>query len=258
MSGVAGQFALVAGSGFGDFASLSPGREVVTAYGSPSAALREIDLGGPGVWFLLRHGDRHDIPPHRINYRANLAALKLLGVQHVVALNTVGVIRPGLAPGQLVVPDQLIDYTYGRDHSIHDGSSASLDHIDFTEPFCGALRRRILRAARRAEVPCHDGGVYAVTQGPRLETAAEIDRLERDGADFIGMTAMPEASIARELQMNYACLSLIVNCAAGRGEKAIHEDIEASLLAAKTKSLRLLRQLFGREGGGRASVGISR
>jgi purine nucleoside phosphorylase len=107
-------------------------------------------------------------------------------------------------------------------------------------------------------VPCHDGGVYAVTQGPRLETAAEIDRLERDGADFIGMTAMPEASIARELQMNYACLSLIVNYAAGRGEKAIHEDIEASLLAAKTKSLRLLQQLFSREGGARARVGISR
>jgi 5'-methylthioinosine phosphorylase len=255
-----GQFAIVAGSGFSDFGSASPGRVLVTAYGSPSAALREIEFGGYRVWFLARHGERHDIPPHRVNYRANLAALRLLQVDHVVALNTVGVIAPGLAPGELAVPRQLIDYTYGRDHSIYDGSSASLDHIDFSEPFSGALRRQLLGAAGAAGVPCHDGGVYAVTQGPRLETAAEIDRLERDGADFIGMTAMPEAAIARELQMNYACLSLIVNFAAGRGKKAIHEDIEGSLLEAKTRSLRLLQQLFGRKETlpGRADAGNDR
>lgn len=240
------QFAIIAGSGFSDFARLSPGRDLVTAFGAPSAPVRAVDFNGRTVWFLPRHGDAHHIPPHRINYRANLAALRLLQVDQVVALNTVGVITDSLAPGQLAVPGQLIDYTYGRDHSIYDGSSASLDHIDFTEPFSGPLRRLILAAARAADVPCHDGGVYAVTQGPRLETAAEIDRLERDGADFIGMTAMPEASIARELGMNYACLSLIVNFAAGRGEKAIHEDIEASLLDAKRQCLRLMQQLFGR------------
>lgn len=261
----AGPFAVLAGSGFSDFASLSPGRLspgrlLVTAYGAPSAPVREIEFSGRRIWFLPRHGDRHDIPPHRINYRANLAALKLLGVREVLALNTVGVIAPGLGPGQLAVPNQLIDYTYGRDHSIYDGSSASLDHIDFTEPFSGSLRRQILDAARAADVPCHDGGVYAVTQGPRLETAAEIDRLERDGADFIGMTAMPEAAIARELQMNYACLSLIVNFAAGRGAKGIHEDIEASLLEAKTRALRLMQQLFngpshGTDGGRRDRSG---
>jgi 5'-methylthioinosine phosphorylase len=240
----AGPFAILAGSGFSDFASLSPGRLLVTAYGVPSAEVREIEFSGRCVWFLPRHGDRHDIPPHRINYRANLAALKLLGVENVLALNTVGVIAADPGPGQLAVPDQLIDYTYGRDHSIYDGSSASLDHIDFTEPFCQPLRRQILDAARAADVPCYEGGVYAVTQGPRLETAAEVDRLERDGADFIGMTAMPEAAIARELQMNYACLSMIVNFAAGRGAKGIHEDIEASLLEAKTRALRLMQQLF--------------
>jgi purine nucleoside phosphorylase len=239
-----GQFAILGGSGFSDFASTSPGRELVTAYGSPSAAIREVEFGGNRVWFLSRHGDRHDIPPHCVNYRANLAALKLLNVDHVVALNTVGVIVPGPVPGQLAVPHQLIDYTYGRDHSIYGARSASLDHIDFTEPFSKTLRRHILSAARAADVPCHDGGVYAVTQGPRLETAAEIDRLERDGADFIGMTAMPEAGIARELGMHYACLSLIVNFAAGRGGKAIHEDIQGSLLEAKTRSLRLMQQLF--------------
>lgn len=255
MSGQAdGQFAILAGSGFNEFASLSPGHELLTPYGPPSAAVREIAFGGRRVWFLPRHGDRHDIPPHRINYRANLAALKLLQVEQVVALNTVGLIMPGLAPGQLAVPDQLIDYSYGRDHSIYDGNSARLDHIDFTEPFCPALRLRILSAARDVDVPCHDGGVYGVTQGPRLETAAEVDRLERDGVDFIGMTAMPEAAVARELQMNYACLSLIVNYAAGRGDKAIHEDIEGSLLEAKARSLRLMQQLFKGTSAGTAAA----
>jgi 5'-methylthioinosine phosphorylase len=257
-----GVFAILAGSGFSDFAGSSPGRVLVTAFGEPSAAVREIEFSGRRVWFLPRHGDLHDIPPHRINYRANLAALKLLNVEHVLALNTVGAISPGLAPGQLAVPDQLIDYTYGRDHSIYDGSSASLDHIDFTEPFSGPLRRQILEAARAADVPCHEGGVYAVTQGPRLETAAEVDRLERDGADLVGMTAMPEAAIAKELQMNYACLSLIVNFAAGRGAKAIHEDIEGSLLEAKTSSLRLMQAFFNgpsnRTEGGRRDLSCRR
>jgi 5'-methylthioinosine phosphorylase len=239
-----GGFAILAGSGFRDLAGRSPGRDVITEYGAPSAPVRELDFGGNRVWFLLRHGDRHDIPPHRINYRANLAALKLLKAEHVVSLNTVGVITPGLVPGELAVPHQLIDYTYGRDHSIYDVRSTSLDHIDFTDPFSKNLRAQLLKAARAAEVPCHDRGVYAVTQGPRLETAAEIDRLERDGAELVGMTAMPEAGIAREMRMNYACLSLIVNFAAGRGERAIHEDIEANLLEAKTRSLRLIQQLF--------------
>jgi 5'-methylthioinosine phosphorylase len=239
-----GQVAIIAGSGFSDFAGDAPRHVITTAFGPPSSAVRCIEYPGRSVYFLARHGDKHDIPPHRINYRANLAALKLMKVEHVIAINTVGVIMPGLGPGQLAVPQQLIDYTYGRDHSIYDEVSANLGHIDFTEPFSPELRRRILSAARAADVACHDGGVYAVMQGPRLETAAEVDRLERDGADYIGMTAMPEAAISRELHMEYACLSLIVNFAAGRSEKAIHDDIEASLLAAKTHSIRLLQQLF--------------
>lgn len=238
------RYAIIGGSGFHAFGSDAPGRAITTAYGQPSSAPRLLAYGEATVWFLARHGDTHCIPPHRINYRANLAALKLLGVEHVIGLNTVGVISRGLYPGQLAVPHQILDYTWGRDHSIHDGESASLDHIDFTEPFAGGLRREILVAGRAADVLCHDGGVYAVTQGPRLETAAEVDRLERDGANFVGMTAMPEAAIARELHMNYACLSLIVNFAAGRGEQAIHEDIEANLLAAKMQSMRVLRALF--------------
>lgn len=243
MAGAREQYAIIGGSGFHAFGSDAPGRPVTTAYGRPSAAPRPLRYSDTTVWFLGRHGDAHDIPPHRINYRANLAALRLLGVEHVIGLNTVGVITRGY-PGQLAVPDQVLDYTWGRDHSIYDGQSTSLDHIDFTEPFDRRLRQEILAAGQAAEVLCHDGGVYAVTQGPRLETAAEVDRLERDGADYVGMTAMPEAALARELDMKYACLSLIVNFAAGRGEKAIHEDIEASLLAAKMQSMRLLKALF--------------
>src|SRR5690606_16569687 len=140
--------------------------------------LRRIEVAGLPLWLLARHGEPHVIPPHRINYRANLKALQLAGARAVLALNTVGAIRPGHAPGELAVPDQLIDYTYGRDHSIYDGHSATLDHVDFTEPLCGRLRAALLRAAEAAGVPCHAGGVYAVTQGPRLETAAEVDRLE--------------------------------------------------------------------------------
>ncbi len=235
--------AIIAGSGFGGLASGS-GQQLVTAYGVPSAPVRELEIGGRAVLFLARHGDALAIPPHRINYRANAAALKLAGAASIIALNTVGAIRPEHGPGTLAVPAQLIDYTYARDHSIHDGSSAILDHIDFTEPFCPRLRRGLLEAAAAAGVPCHDGGVYAVTQGPRLETAAEVDRLERDGADFIGMTAMPEASLARELGMRYACLSLVVNRAAGRGESAIHADIEASTSAAREQALRVLQAYF--------------
>lgn len=235
--------AVIAGSGFARFAR-GAGRHMLTAYGAPSAPVRELDLGGCRVLFLARHGDELAIPPHRINYRANAMALKLAGAESVLALNTVGAIRGQHAPGTLAVPDQLIDYSFARDHSFQDGTSATLEHIDFTEPFCPRLRRAVLAAADSAGVDCHDGGVYAVTQGPRLETAAEVDRLERDGASFIGMTAMPEASLARELDMRYACLSLIVNRAAGRGPGAIHADIEASTATAREQAIRVLQAFF--------------
>lgn len=239
------RYAIVAGSGFDGLGGDAPGRRITTAYGEPSAPLRELDVGGRTVGFLARHGDDLAIPPHRINYRANAMALKLAGVDCIVALNTVGAIRAEHPPGTLAVPDQLIDCTYGRGHSIYDGSSATLAHIDFTEPFCSRLREALLAAAGRAGVACHDGGVYAVTQGPRLETAAEVDRLQRAGAVFIGMTAMPEASLARELDMRYACLSLIVNRAAGRGDRGIHDDVAASTNAAREQAMRVLHAFFG-------------
>jgi len=238
------QFAIIAGSGFREFGSDSEAMQIDTAYGVPSGPVRTLRYDDQTVFLLPRHGEDLQIPPHAINYRANLAALRSLGVDAVVAMNTVGVIRASLHPGQIAVPDQLIDYTWGRAHSIFEGDSG-IDHIDFTEPFSGSLRRSLLCAADEAGVDIYDGGVYAATQGPRLETKAEVDRLERDGADFIGMTAMPEAAIAREMGIDYACLSLIVNYAAGRGEKPIHEDLEAGTMTAKMQAMKVLRVFFG-------------
>lgn len=238
------QFAIIAGSGFREFGGDSEGDWHETRYGRPSGPIRTLRYDDHTVLFLPRHGDALTIPPHAINYRANLQALRQLEVDAVVALNTVGVIAPHIHPGQVAVPDQLIDYTSGRDHSIYDGGD-TIDHIDFTQPFSDPLRNDLLAAAERADVPVHDGGVYAVTQGPRLETAAEVDRLERDGAELVGMTAMPEAALARELGMQYACLSLIVNYAAGRGDNPIHEELEASTMTAKMQAMKVLREFFG-------------
>lgn len=238
------QYAVIAGSGFKSLGEDATAHHRTTEFGEPSSPVRELAYGGRIVFQLARHGDSMLIPPHRINYRANAAALKSLGVECIVALNTVGVIIAGQHPGEVAIPDQIIDYTFGRDHSIYDGESDSLDHIEFTEPFSGGLRQELLSAAERAGVDVYEGGAYAVMQGPRLETAAEVNRLEGDGADYIGMTAMPEASLARELDMEYACLSLIVNYAAGRGRKAIHADIEESTRAASDKAMRVLEELF--------------
>lgn len=237
-------WAIIAGSGFESLGNVVSETEVLTRYGRPSAPLRQVEIGGRSLWYLARHGDDFGIPAHRVNYRANLAALRQNEVDSVLALNTVGVIRQGLHPGQVAVPDQLIDYTSRREHTVHVGDGGATVHVDFTEPFSGELRQGLLQAARCAGVECHDGGVYAVTQGPRLETRAEVDRLERDGADFVGMTAMPEASLAREMSLRYACLSLIVNYAAGRGEKSIHEDLVAGTEQARGLALRVLRQFL--------------
>ena len=241
------QYAIIAGSGFGGFGDGSVERAVTTRFGKPSAPLRELSYGDHTVFTLARHGEAHDIAPHCINYRANLLALKQMKVDHVIALNTVGAVPLRMHPGQLAVPDQLIDYTWGRKHSIYEGGNFGLDHIDFSHPFSEPLRLGLLAAAEAADVECHDGGIYGVTQGPRLETIAEVDRFEREGIDYLGMTAMPEAAIARELGIEYACLSLVVNLAAGRGEASIHDAIEASTQTAKMQAFKVLKQFFGRE-----------
>jgi 5'-deoxy-5'-methylthioadenosine phosphorylase len=213
---------IIGGSSLNRMAQLEVTRRVVmaTPYGEPSAALSIGRLCGVEVVFLPRHGDGHTIAPHRINYRANIHALRAQGVSAVVAVATVGGIRGELAPGALVVPDQIIDYTHGRENTFFDGVGQALQHIDFTRPFRGVMRDRLLQAGLASGETLHDGGVYGATQGPRLETAAEIDRMDRDGADVVGMTGMPEASLAREMELDYAMLCVVVNSAAGRGSNA--------------------------------------
>ena len=237
-------YALIIGSGFESVTGAGEGSEFETRFGRPSAPIYSTQLEGCPLLTIARHGDMHSVPPHAINYRANLVALQDAGARSVVALNTVGVVSDVRKPGTIAVPDQVIDYTWGREHTIYDGSDGKVEHIEFTQPFSAKLRQQLLAAAESAGVDCYDGGVYAATQGPRLESAAEIDRLDRDGADFVGMTAMPEAALAAELGLEYACLALIVNYAAGRGDRPIHDDVEASTAAARTATMDLLRKFF--------------
>ena len=237
-------YALIIGSGFDGLAETKGGDIRSTRFGSPSAPIRRARLGSQTLLTIARHGDEHSIPPHAINYRANLLALTEAGVTAVIAVNTVGAVSNVREPGEIAIPDQILDYTFGREHTIFDGDDGAVEHIDFTFPFCPSLRMRLLSAAAAAGVDCFDGGVYAATQGPRLESAAEVDRLERDGADYVGMTAMPEAALAIELGLKYACLALIVNRAAGRGDQPIHDDVESSTLVARTRAKSLLHSFF--------------
>lgn len=194
--------------------------------------------------FLARHGPGHTIPPHRVNYRANLWALERCGVEQVLAVAAVGSINRDIPPGTLAVPDQIIDYTWGRDHTFFDRDLTKVTHIDFTFPYCQSLRRLVLSAAESADLIVASDATYGATQGPRLETAMEINRMERDGCDLVGMTGMPEASLARELGLCYACCAVVANWAAGRGEGLItKEDIERNLRVGMETFRALLEHL---------------
>lgn len=190
-------------------------RPLDTPYGAPSGPLVTATLGGQSVAFLHRHGGERQLAPHQINYRANVWALKSLGVQQLLSVNAVGGVAPELAPGDMVVPDQLLDYTWGRDHSFNLRPNGSIQHIDFTQPYSEPVRSRLNAALEARGERYYQAGVYACTQGPRLETAAEVRRLGREGATIVGMTGMPEAALARELGLDYAALCLVVNRAAG-------------------------------------------
>ena len=240
--------AIIGGSGLTQLANLNViRREVVrTPYGEPSGALTFGQLCEHPVVFLARHGYGHTIPPHRVNYQANLWALKEAGVEVIISVASVGGIRADMCPGTLVVPDQIIDYTWGRKSTFHEGTDEPVVHIDFTEPYDAAVRRRILAAATAAGEKILDGAVYATTQGPRLETAAEINRLERDGADVVGMTGMPEAALARELGIPYAAINVVANYAAGRAdssERICFDSIETVLHEAMGRARKVLDHL---------------
>jgi 5'-methylthioinosine phosphorylase len=217
-------------------------RSALTSLGEASAPVLEARLEGQRVLFLARHGHPHKVPPHKINYRANLLALQAAGASRILAVNAVGGINPALVPGTLVVPDQVIDYSHGREITFFDGCYLPLRHIDFTSPYTDELRQQLLAAAVSEGMALVDGGVYATTQGPRLETAAEIRRLAQDGCTLVGMTGMPEAVLARELKLSYACLSLVVNPAAGLVEGEITlAGMEAVLEQGIGKVMQLLK-----------------
>jgi 5'-methylthioinosine phosphorylase len=240
--------AIIGGSGLVQLANLSGARrEVVrTPYGEPSGPITFGQLAGRDVAFLARHGYGHTIAPHEINYRANAWALQHVGVQQIVAIATVGGIRPDLVAGKLLLPDQIIDYTWGRPSTFFEGDDQAVTHIDFTHPYDETLRQRIALAAQKISLPISLGGTYGCTQGPRLETTAEIRRMGRDGCDIVGMTGMPEASLARELNLAYASIGVVANAAAGIGASADRislDEIGAVLEGAMAKVGELLAAL---------------
>jgi 5'-methylthioinosine phosphorylase len=250
MSAIAGaDLAVIGGTGMNQWPGLQidERRIVETPYGAPSAPLLLGRIGHSPAWFLARHGEGHKLPPHAINYRANLWALQQVGVRRVVAIAAVGAIADWFAPGEIAVPDDVIDYTWGREHSYSDGRENSpLRHIEFTQPYAPTLRDTLLAAAASRAVRVSGAGVMAVTQGPRLESAAEIRRLQRDGADMVGMTGMPEAALAAELGLAYACLAVSVNWGAGiKGLGDIHAEIEQSIESGMGKVRAVLAAVLG-------------
>ena len=234
---------LIASCDLAPFAAFAAGHYTTqtTPYHEPSAPLYHTRLADRPVIVLQRHGLQHQVPPHRINYRANLWALRAAGVQQVIGLATVGGIHPELGPGTISLPDQLIDYTYGREHTFATTLNDTFGHIDFSVPYCTELRQALIDAAQSCTIACIPQGIYGATQGPRLETAAEICRLRRDGCDMVGMTGMPEAALARELKLNYANLSLVVNWAAGIGDATI--DLQ-QVTACRNTGLRTILQII--------------
>ena len=226
--------AIIGGSGLNQFPELEiiSEQQIHTPFGDCSAPLIIAKVQNRQLVFLARHGQGHRLPPHQINYRANLWALKEVGVTRVLAVNAVGGIHSKMGPGTFVVPHQIIDYTYGREQSYNFLTDGYINHIDFTHPYSQAMRQQLIASLSAMNLPFQDFGVYACTQGPRLETAAEILRLQRDGCDLVGMTAMPEAALARELGLEYAALCLVVNWAAGlAGEELSLEEIMKTLAA---------------------------
>jgi 5'-methylthioinosine phosphorylase len=239
--------AVIGGTGVYALATLDDveTRAVTTRYGDPSGPVRVGTLLGHRVAFLARHGEGHSLPPHKINYRANLAALKEIGATRVLALNTVGGITEHFGPRVLACPDQLIDYTWGRVSTLSEEPDTDVLHVDFGDPYTPMLRHKLLAAAKVTGAKVVDGGCYGATQGPRLETKAEIARMRRDGCDLVGMTGMPEAGLARELGLDYVCLGIVANWAAGcgTGEEITMAEVLANVKAASAGLPELIGEL---------------
>lgn len=239
--------AIIGGTGLTQLSELTiTDRQIIdTPYGEPSADYVCGELNGKSVVFLARHGDPHTIPPHKINYRANIWGLKTLGITEIVAVAAVGGISEQMVPARIAIPDQLIDYSYGREQTFFAADLTEVTHVDFTQPYTPALRQRLLDAADAAGIRVVQSGTYGCTQGPRLETGAEIIRMERDGCDLVGMTGMPEAALARELDIDYAALAVVANWAAGKTAGEISMDeIKRNLERGMGDATHVLRHLI--------------
>lgn len=237
--------AIIGGTGLSSLKNLEIERREVmhTPYGEPSGALTFGNICGHEVLYLARHGYGHTIPPHMVNYRANLWALKNKGVSKVISICAVGGIREDITPGSIVIPDQIIDYTWSRHHTFFEKDLSKVTHIDFTQPYCGEMRDVLIQAASKAGVDVMPTATYGANQGPRLETAAEIDRMEADGCHMVGMTGMPETALARELELCYGACAVCANPAAGRGDGPIRmDDIEATLEQGLENVRKILEQ----------------
>ncbi len=240
--------AIIGGSGFYQLhseptvssADKSRVQEIATPYADESIRLTQDELNEHGVYFIPRHGRGHEIPPHKINYRANIWALRQAGVNKILAVNAVGGIHPDMQAGSLVIPDQLIDYTWGREHSFFDGLDSLHDHVDFTFPYDAELRESLIQSASTVNLSVFPQACFGCTQGPRLETAAEIRKLKQDGCDVVGMTGMPEAVLARELGIAYAAITLVVNPGAGLSDEIITIEKIKNVLSAGLQDVRVL------------------
>ncbi|MEY3808357.1 MAG: putative S-methyl-5-thioadenosine phosphorylase [Pseudomonadota bacterium] len=238
--------AIIGGTGLTQLGELNiiKREQLITPYGAPSAEFVTGELNNVQVIFLARHGNPHSIAPHKINYRANIWGLKQLGIKHIIAIAAVGGITGEMAPAHIAIPDQIIDYSYGRLHTFFEEDAVT--HIDLTYPYSQKLRARLISAAAKANIKISPLGVYGCTQGPRLETAAEIMRMERDGCDLVGMTGMPEAALAKELEMEYAGISVVANWAAGKAEGEITmAEIERHLHKGMANTAKLLQAFVG-------------
>ncbi len=241
------ELAIIGGTGLDALEGLTITQRAVqrTPYGEPSSPFLFGNFFGQKVVFIARHGLQHDIPPHKINYRANIWALHDIGIKNIISVAAVGGISEESNAVHIVIPDQIIDYTWSREHTFYDGNEYGVEHIDFTEPYCAELRTELIKAARLAGIPICAHGTYGATQGPRLETSAEILRMERDGCSVVGMTGMPEAALARELSMRYATLNVVANRAAGKGDGEITlQDIHNNLTLGMAECLRLLERVI--------------
>jgi len=246
------QIAIIGGTGLTSLKGLNiTHKEVVhTPFGEPSAPLIYGELCGQQVVFLARHGAGHTIPPHLINYRANIQALRQCDVKQIVGVAAVGGIHDDAGPGVVVIPDQIIDYTWGRVSTFFEEGLKEVTHIDFSYPYSPSLRQLLIESCRAAGIKATEQGVYGATQGPRLETAAEIQRMERDGSSIVGMTGMPEAALARELGMEYACCAVVANWAAGKGDgqEITMDEIEQNLVTGMNQVRTVLEHLLAQYG----------